>query len=640
VQIQVVEDTLQEGAETVLLQLFNPVNATLDPATATAVLTIVDNAGSIAFSSVNYSVAEGSGNALVNLVRTGGTNGTVSVQWNVVGGRATPGQDYSGSVGTVVFANGEIAKPILLPIFDDADVEGVETVFLALSNPGGGARIGSPSSATLSIIDNDAGIIVGAGTALVAESFTPTNNIIEPTETVTVLFALRNAGFVDANNVTASLVYANGITHSVAQIQNYGALLAGGASASRPFTFTALGTNGTVITATLLITNNGVFLGPVSFDFVLGRESLPFENANAITIPVMGPATPYPAALTISGVGGSVSHLTVTLHGLTHRYPDDIDMVLMGPNGQKVVLMSDAGGGNANAMNNVTVTFADDAAFPIPDQARITNGVYRPANYLTQEDPFPAPASGPGLTPPYGNSLAVFNGINPNGVWRLFIVDDTDVDDGSIARGWSLNIGTGQQVIPGADLGVTVTDSSDPVGFGGTVTYTIAVTNFGPGAASSIRLTNSLPPATLVSYAGLSDVSLSGNLLVGSVGNLAVGAGTFVTVQMTAPNANLDMTFNAAVGGGVADLNLANNQASATTTVSDAIVPLLSATRKSGQLVLSWDGASPKMVLQSAPSTSGTWQTVTSTPVVSDGSSSVTMPLQPGLRFFRLRAIP
>jgi uncharacterized repeat protein (TIGR01451 family) len=312
----------------------------------------------------------------------------------------------------------------------------------------------------------------------------------------------------------------------------------------------------------------------------------------------------------------------------------------MGPNGQKVVLMSDAGGGNANALNNVTVTFADDAAFPIPDQARITNGVYRPANYLIQEDPFPAPGAGPGLTPPYGNSLAVFNGINPNGVWRLFIVDDTDVDDGSIARGWSLNIGTGQQVIPGADLGVTVTDSSDPVAFGGTINYTIAVTNFGPGAASSIRLTNSLPPATLAGYAGLNDVSLNGNLLVGSVPNLAVGAGTLVTVQMTAPNANMDLTFNTVVGGGVADFNLANNQASATTTISDSIVPPLLAARKSGQVVLSWQGASPKLVLQSAPSMSGTWQTATNTPVVSNGSSSVTMPLQSGLRFFRLRAIP
>ncbi len=640
VVIPIVDDTLQEGAETVNLQLLNPINAGLDPATASAVLTIADDAGSIAFSSVNYSVTEGSGNALLNLVRTGGTNGTVSVQWNVVGGRATPGQDYSGSVGTVVFANGETTKPILISILDDGDVEGMETVLLTLSNPGGGARVGSPGAATLSIIDNDAGIIVGAGTALVAESFTPTNNVIEPSETVTLLFALRNAGLVDANNVTASLVYSNGVSHSVAQIQNYGALAAGGASASRPFTFTALGTNGSIITATLLITNNGVFLGPVSFDFVLGRESLPFENANAITIPVMGPATPYPAALTISGVAGSVSHLTVTLHGLTHRYPDDLDMVLMGPNGQKVMLMSDAGGGNANAMNNVTVTFDDNAAFPIPDQARITNAVYRPANYLIQEDPFPTPSSGPAATPPYGTSLSVFNGINPNGVWRLFIVDDTDVDDGSIARGWSLNIGTGQEVIPGADLGVFVSDSSDPVGFGGTVTYTIALTNYGPGAASSVRLTNQLPPATLVSYSGLANASLNGNVLVGSVGSLGVGAGALVTVTMTAPNSNAQLTYTASAGAGETDFNVANNQASANTTVSDTVVPPLLAARKGGQVVLSWQGTSPKMVLQSASSMTGNWQTSTNAPVITNGSSSVTLPAQSGLRFFRLRAIP
>src|SRR6185436_18051255 len=110
--------------------------------------------------------------------------------------------------------------------------------------------------------------------------------------------------------------------------QNYGALLAGGNSVSRPFTFTALGTNGTRITVTLLITNDGLFLGPVTFDFVLGRQNLPFQNANQITINDATTASPYPATLTVSGVSGPVNHLTVTLHGLSHNFPDDLDILL------------------------------------------------------------------------------------------------------------------------------------------------------------------------------------------------------------------------------------------------------------------------------------------------------------------------
>jgi hypothetical protein len=46
----------------------------------------------------------------------------------------------------------------------------------------------------------------------------------------------------------------------------------------------------------------------------------------------------------------------------------------------------------------------------------------------------PAPA-------PNGNSfLSVFKGQNPNGVWELWVLDDTDDDTGKIAGGWSLEI--------------------------------------------------------------------------------------------------------------------------------------------------------------------------------------------------------
>jgi uncharacterized delta-60 repeat protein/uncharacterized repeat protein (TIGR01451 family) len=642
VRIPIYDDGISEGAETVNLQLINPINAIVDPTNGTGLLTIVDNAGAIAFASASYTVVEGSGNALINLVRTGGSNGTVSVQWNVTGGTATPGDDYFGSVGAVVFNNGETTKPIILPIGEDGNQEGVETLTLALSNPTGGARVGNPSTAVLSIVDNDAGIIVGAGSALIFESLF-TNNVIDPGETVTMLFALRNAGVVDADNVTAFLVYSNGISHTNVQVQNYGALLAGGDSASRAFTFKATNAApGTRITATLLITNNGLYLGPVSFDFTIGQQNIPFQNANQIIINDNTNASPYPATLTVSGVGGTINGLTVTINGLTHTHPNDIDMLLIGPNGNAVMLMSDAGGGVSNGVNNITLTFSDAVNNALPVSSKLTSGTYNCSNYSVLVDPFPG---FPNNTVWNNTSLSSFNGINPNGVWSLYIVDDAQGDVGTIANGWTLNIASSDTVIAGSDLSVAVTDSPDPVAFGGTFVYSVAVTNHGPAAATSIMLTNVLPPdASLISFsANLASVQvMNGNVYVGTLGSLPMGAGTVVTFTMSAPNVNTLLTFAASVGAGQADLNMGNNSASIKTTVSDAVppVPPLFAAQKNGQLVLSWQSAQTNFVLESSSPIGAAWGGMTNRPVVSNGVSTVTIPFSGGTKFFRLKRVP
>lgn len=642
IPIAIVPDGIPEGSETVNLQLSNPVGAFIDPASAPAVLRIVDNAGVIAFASASYTVIEGNVNALINLVRTGGSNGVVSVNWGITGGSATPGEDYSGSAGTVVFASNEVVKPILLPILEDGSTEGVESVVLTLTTASGGARVGNPSTAVLSITDNDAGIIVGAGSALSAESYIPTNNVIEPGETVTVLFALRNAGVVNADNVTAFLVYSNGVTHSTPQVQNYGALIAGGNSESRPFTFTAIGTNGSRITATLLITNNGLFLGPVSFEFVLGRQNILFQNASAITIRDYTTASPYPAQLAVSGVGGALEGLRVTLHGVTHNFPDDIDMLLVAPNGTAVMLMSDAGAAfAAGALNNVTFTFDDNALQVIPDNGRITNGLsYRCANYDVLTDPFDA---FPGVNRWTNTLLSSLIGINPNGVWSLYIQDDGEGQSGTIANGWSLSIQTSGLVIPGADLSVTVTDAPDPVVVGGTVVYTIGVTNHGPGAANSVMLTNVLPPeANFIAASGPFSYSQNGNLLFGSLGNLAIGSGVAITVTMNVPNSPALLTFDSAVGSGAADVNMGNNQTSIKTSVIGASTdtPPLFVARKNGELVLSWQGTTTNVFLEASGALGIGWANSGMTPVVSNGVSTVTVPLSGGSKFFRLKRVP
>ncbi len=640
VLIPITDDGLAEGTETVTLILSGALGATIDPAAASGVLSIIDDAGVIAFAAANSSAVESSGDAVINLVRTGGSSGVVSVQWNATGGSATAGADYSSTSGFVVFANNETVKPILFPIVDDASVEGIETVNLTLSNPTGGARVGSPASAVLSILDNDSGVIVGAGASLIAESFAPTNNIIDPNETVTLLFGLRNSGTVNAANVTAGLVYANGVTNSAPQTQSYGLLSAGGSTVSRPFTFTALGSNGTRITATLLVTNDGVFFGPVSFDFVLGIQSVAFANAGAITIPAFGQAAPYPAPITVSGVSGPITKITVSLNNIHHTQPGQMDILLVGPNGTAVMLMSDAG--TNILMNGVSITFDDAAAAVLPQFSGITSGTYRCTNYPPVADSFNPPFAVGSAFWTNTPALSAFNGTDANGVWSLYVVDDSVGDNGDIAGGWSLNIGTANIVAPGADLAVLVTDSPDPVQTNSTFTYTIGVTNFGPATATAITLTNVLPSAaSFVSVAGPGVYTLNGNEVRGTLGDLAAGAGTVVNITMTAQNMTGQLTFTTTVASGTADPNALNNLASIKTTVVDSVpLPLLFAARKNGQLVLSWQSTTPNVALEAVTLLGGSWANAPVTPVVSNGVSTVTLPMDSGGKFYRLKRTP
>lgn len=171
-----------------------------------------------------------------------------------------------------------------------------------------------------------------------------------------------------------------------------------------------------------------------------------FTNATSITItdcpnpcPASGQAASlYPAPIVVSGEVGVVQRVSVTLNGFSHAFPSDVDFLLVSPSGRKVVLMSDFGAGSPG-VSNINVTLDDYAARPIPSTVTGNTGVpfvtgsYRPANSGTT-DIFPAPAP----AAPFVFTLSQFNGDNPNGTWNLFIIDDANLDAGSISGGWTI----------------------------------------------------------------------------------------------------------------------------------------------------------------------------------------------------------
>jgi subtilisin-like proprotein convertase family protein len=152
--------------------------------------------------------------------------------------------------------------------------------------------------------------------------------------------------------------------------------------------------------------------------------------------------TPYPSTINVSGVP-PVSDVNVTFDDLTTTFPDDADVLLVGPGGQQVMLMSDAGG--SDDVNDLDLVFDDEATASLPDATPITAGTYKPTNIGAVDTAFPGPA--PALS---GNVLlSAFDGLNPNGAWRLFAVDDRSPDLVELS-GWS--------------LGFTLADVSSPSG--------------------------------------------------------------------------------------------------------------------------------------------------------------------------------
>jgi subtilisin-like proprotein convertase family protein len=161
-----------------------------------------------------------------------------------------------------------------------------------------------------------------------------------------------------------------------------------------------------------------------------------FLNPAPIIIPDSGIASPYPSNILVAGLTGTIIKVTVQLNNLTHTFPDDIDILLVGPTTtQNAIVMGDVGGGGDAV--NVTLLLDDDAPTPLPDGSPLVSGTFQPANYGVA-DSFPPPAP----VPAGGSALSIFNGSNPNGIWSLYIVDDLGGDVGSLAGGWSLNITT------------------------------------------------------------------------------------------------------------------------------------------------------------------------------------------------------
>lgn len=106
---------------------------------------------------------ESAGSITITASRSGGTSGAVGVSYVTFGGTATSSlfaffssPDYTFMFGTLSWAGGDSAdKTFSVPILNnDGSPEGTETFTVFLFSPTGGASLGSPSSTSVTIIND------------------------------------------------------------------------------------------------------------------------------------------------------------------------------------------------------------------------------------------------------------------------------------------------------------------------------------------------------------------------------------------------------------------------------------------------------------------------------------------------------
>ncbi len=150
-----------------------------------------------------------------------------------------------------------------------------------------------------------------------------------------------------------------------------------------------------------------------------------FANTAAIGIPVGGSvgipvsASPYPSSVVVRGLKqGTIRDVDLTLKSFGHTFPDDVEVLLVGPGGQTAIVLANVGEGEA--VSGMTLRLDDEAAAALPDTTVLRSGTFRPTNAESKAITFNDPA--PSTTT--NAALAVFDGTDPNGLWRLFVQDE------------------------------------------------------------------------------------------------------------------------------------------------------------------------------------------------------------------------
>lgn len=179
-----------------------------------------------------------------------------------------------------------------------------------------------------------------------------------------------------------------------------------------------------------------------------------FENNTPVIIDAGNPSI-ISSPIDVSGIQGIIRDVNVTID-VNHTWTADLEIFLVGPNDQKIMLVAGEGGRGDNFRET---KFDDASTESITGASAPFHGTFHPEE-----------------------SLTVFNNQDPNGTWTLHIEDKAFQDGGSLNH-WALSIETGNYVFenripvfidPGPPK--TVITSLEVTGMGGLLIEDVNVT--------------------------------------------------------------------------------------------------------------------------------------------------------------------
>lgn len=166
-ELTIVEDNIYEGNETFTLQLSQVRGGGFIGNSDKMTITILENEiakpGTIEFETTNYVVSETAVALDLVVQRLDGQDGTVTVDYSVSGGSATQGGDFTFGTGILTFSQGKISATIQVLITNDGTFDPDETIVIALTQPTGGATLGTVTSTVVTIVDDDAAVTASGG---------------------------------------------------------------------------------------------------------------------------------------------------------------------------------------------------------------------------------------------------------------------------------------------------------------------------------------------------------------------------------------------------------------------------------------------------------------------------------------------
>jgi hypothetical protein len=170
--------------------------------------------------------------------------------------------------------------------------------------------------------------------------------------------------------------------------------------------------------------------------FPSGAAAANFSNQTPIISGANSVANVYPSTINVTGLPEPITKARVSLFGVNGDEMNRVQVLLVGPAGQSVVLMRNRCGDLANGY---TLSF-DDAASGVLPGTSCQSGTFKPTDSDPADNAFTAPAP----AKPYGTTLSVFNNTQGNGAWRLFVEDDVIGGNPvrTIGGGWSLDLDT------------------------------------------------------------------------------------------------------------------------------------------------------------------------------------------------------